>query len=44
MLERGLISAEQVRAEFDAISPLLYRYPAIDPGAFTRAVAEIVNG
>ena len=44
MLERGLISTDQLRAEFDAIAPRLYRYPAIDPTAFARAVAEIVNG
>jgi hypothetical protein len=44
MLERGLISAEQLRTEFDAIVPRLYKYPAIDPIAFARAVAEIVNG
>ena len=43
MLERGLISAEQLRTEFDAIAPNLYKYPAIDPAAFARAVAEIVN-
>jgi hypothetical protein len=44
MLERGLISAEQLRTEFDAIAPQLYKYPAIDPTAFAWAVAEIVNG
>jgi hypothetical protein len=44
MLERGLISAEQLRIEFDAIAPLLYRFPAIDPAAFARAVAEIASG
>ena len=44
MLERGLVSTEQLRTEFEAIAPQLYRYPAIDPGAFARAVAEIANG
>jgi hypothetical protein len=44
MLERGLVSTEQLRTEFDAIAPQLYRYPAIDPAAFARAVAEIANG
>ncbi len=44
MLDRGLVSAEQLRTEFAAIAPRLYRYPAIDPAAFARAVADIVNG
>ncbi len=43
MLDRGLISAGQLQTEFDAIAPRLYKYPAIDPAAFARAVAEIVN-
>jgi hypothetical protein len=43
MLERGLISTEQLRTEFDAIAPMLYTYPAIDPAAFARAVADIAN-
>jgi hypothetical protein len=44
MLDRGLVSAEHLRTEFAAIAPRLYKYPAIDPAAFARAVAEIVNG
>jgi hypothetical protein len=44
MLERGLVSAQRLRAEFHAIEPQLYRYPAIDPAAFARAVADIANG
>ena len=42
MLERGLISpnnCEPIRA----IAPGLYRYPAIDPAAFARAVADIAR-
>ena len=42
MLARRLVSADDVRAEFAAIEPFLYRYPAVDPGAFRRAVAAIV--
>jgi hypothetical protein len=44
MLERGLVSVGRLRAEFHAIAPHLYRYPAIDPADFARAVADIVNG
>jgi hypothetical protein len=43
MLERGLVSAQRLRAEFRAIEPQLYRYPAIDPAAFARAVADIAT-
>lgn len=43
MLTRGLIDAAGVRAEFAAIEPYLYRYPAIDPGAFRRAVEEALS-
>jgi hypothetical protein len=42
MLDRGLVSVEQVRNEFLAIEPNLYRYPAIDPAAFANAVAAVV--
>jgi hypothetical protein len=44
MLDRGLVSVEQVRNEFLAIEPNLYRYPAIDPAAFANAVAAVVAG
>ena len=43
MLERGLVSVEKLRSEFDAIAPQLYRYPAIDPAAFARAMADITR-
>jgi hypothetical protein len=39
MLARGLVTAAGLRAYFDAITPRLYRYPAIDPASFARAVA-----
>ena len=38
MLDRGLVDRERLRASFEAIKPSLYRYPAIDPSAFERAV------
>jgi hypothetical protein len=38
LIERGLVSRQELRAYFDAIQPRLYRYPAIDPPSFARAV------
>ncbi len=38
MLSRGLISAAEVRAQFAQMEPELYRFPAIDPPSFRRAV------
>jgi hypothetical protein len=38
MLRRGLIDPTRARAYFAAIEPDLYRYPAIDPASFRRAV------
>lgn len=38
MLDRGLVERTTLREHFDGITPLLYRYPAIDPAAFERAV------
>jgi hypothetical protein len=32
-----------LRAAFASIEPRLYRYPAIDPAAFARAVAEVAG-
>jgi hypothetical protein len=38
MIERGLITASQVRDQFARIEPDLYRYPAVDPASFRNAV------
>lgn len=38
MVERGLVSGREVRAQFAQVEPLLYRYPAIDPPTFRAAV------
>jgi hypothetical protein len=43
MLERGLVTRAGLRAAFASIEPRLYRYPAIDPAAFARAVAEVAG-
>jgi hypothetical protein len=42
MLGRGLIETSRLRSLFDAIEPHLYRYPAIDPKSFRRAVEEFL--
>jgi hypothetical protein len=44
MLARGLVQPAEIRAAFEAIRPRLYRYPAIDPDAFARAVEDAVSG
>lgn len=38
MIERGLVVPTRLRELYDAIEPQLYRYPAIDPGAFRAKV------
>ena len=38
MLERGLVTPAGIREAFAHIESQLYRYPAIDPAAFARAV------
>jgi hypothetical protein len=40
MVRRGLVDPTQARAYFAAIEGDLYRYPALDPGSFRRAVDE----
>lgn len=42
MLARGLIDREELRRRFEQIEPHLYRYPAIDPSAFRRALEDAV--
>jgi hypothetical protein len=41
MLEEGLIERATLLQRFEEIEPHLYRYPAIDPVSFRRAVEEI---
>lgn len=38
MLARGLVDPARARALFAAIEPELYRFPAVDPPSFRRAV------
>jgi len=44
MVNRGLVDPAEARRYFDAIEPALYRYPAVDPPAFRRAVIELLGG
>jgi hypothetical protein len=44
MLERGVVSAAELRDYFGGISARLYRYPAIDPASFAKAVAAVTAG
>ncbi len=42
MFARGLIRESELRRLFLLIEPRLYRYPAIDPKSFRRAVEEVL--
>lgn len=43
MSRRGLIEASRLRELFAAIEQQLYRYPALDPVSFRRAVEEFLE-
>lgn len=43
LIGRGLVERARLRKHFDAIEPLLYRFPAIDPAAFRRAVLALTG-
>jgi hypothetical protein len=43
MLRRGLIDAEGLRAAFADIEPQLYRYPAVSPAMFRRALEDLLT-
>jgi hypothetical protein len=44
MLGRGLVDPQRLRELFAQIEPQLYRYPALDPASFRRAVEEALGG
>lgn len=44
ILARGLVRREDLMAHFADIESRLYRYPAIDPAAFRRAVLAAIGG
>ena len=43
MLARGLVMPDRLREDFAAIEPLFYRYPALDPAAFRRALETALS-
>jgi hypothetical protein len=43
MLERGLIDPQELRRRFEQIEPELYRFPAIEPATFRRALEEALQ-
>jgi hypothetical protein len=43
MLARGLVRPDELQRRFAEIEPLLYRFPALDPETFRRAVAEATS-
>lgn len=43
MLEAGLIDPHRTLAYFSQIEPELYRYPAVDPRGFRRAVEQMLR-
>lgn len=43
LFRRGLVERGKLLEYFEAIESRLYRYPAIDPAAFRRAVTESVE-
>ncbi len=43
LIERGLVNRERLQAYFDDIEPELYRFPAVDPPSFRRAVEAVTS-
>ena len=44
MLRSGHVERPELLRLFEVIEPLLYRFPAIDPATFRRAVEDFVGG
>ncbi len=43
MIDRSLIDRQELQRRFEQIEPQLYRFSAIDPAAFRRAVEGVVS-
>jgi len=43
MLSRGLVRQTELTAYFEAITPELYRYPALDPTSFHKKLSAVVE-
>jgi hypothetical protein len=44
MVREGLVETDRLLQLFAAIEPQLYRYPAVDPRSFRRAVEDFTGG
>ncbi len=44
MLDRGLVDSADLERRFAEIEPQLYRFPALDPASFRRAVEAVTRG
>jgi len=44
MVASGLVNPSEAIVQFEAIEPDLYRFPAIDPASFRRAVEDLFAG
>lgn len=42
MLVRGLVTPDGLRSAFDAAADRLYRYPAVDPDSYRRALESML--
>ena len=42
LIGRGLVDPDRLAEYVEAIATELYRYPALDPGSFRRAVGEVI--
>lgn len=43
MIAHGLVNPAEALIQFEAIEPDLYRFPAIDPSSFRKAVEELFS-
>ena len=43
MIANGLVDPAEALSQFESIEPNLYRFPAIDPGSFRKAVIELFS-
>jgi hypothetical protein len=43
MIAKGLVDPTEALSQFESIEPHLYRFPAIDPGSFRKAVIELFS-
>ena len=44
MIAAGLVNPAEALSQFKAIEPELYRFPAIDPASFRKAVDDLFKG